>query len=387
MTLFDITLQGIRKQKIKKVFLVLAIAASLLTILMLVSYTNSQKTEIEDQFDQYGANIVITPKTDSLSLSYGGVNLNGIVTRIEEIRISQLELLKTIPNAENIRSVSPKLIGIGDISNKGSNTDILFIGVNFEAEREIKLWWELNGKFPEVPDEIIAGSEAALKLGLKPGDTVTIKDYNFIVSGILNETGSQDDHAVFADLTRTQKVLGREGGVSLVEVSALCRDCPIDDIVHQIEGVMPDAEVKAISQVMTQKMILIDQFSQFIFAVCLVLAVMCALLVFMTISASVSERKKEIGIYRAIGFGKLSIIQIIITETVILAAAGCILAIALSPAALSLIKVLAGSGNMLLDPLLIISSAAGAVGVSILAGFFPALRASAIDPVSAINSL
>jgi len=49
------------------------------------------------------------------------------------------------------------------------------------------------------------------------------------VSGLLAQTGSQDDQLLFATLSTAQTVLGKPDQVSMVEVAALCNACPLVD--------------------------------------------------------------------------------------------------------------------------------------------------------------
>ncbi|NIV36659.1 MAG: ABC transporter permease, partial [Anaerolineae bacterium] len=68
---------------------------------------------------------------------------------------------------------------------------------------------------------------------LKPGDPVEINGRVFRVAGVLAENGSQDDDILFIDLTAAQQVMNKPGSVSLVEVAALCTECPVEEMVEQ----------------------------------------------------------------------------------------------------------------------------------------------------------
>ncbi len=60
--------------------------------------------QIGEEVEKYGPNIVITPETQSINVPYGNVMIGKSTFRQEE-----LEKLTSIPNAKNIRIVSPKL--------------------------------------------------------------------------------------------------------------------------------------------------------------------------------------------------------------------------------------------------------------------------------------
>ena len=225
MNLFDITMHSLRRQKGKKLFLLIAMLLSLSTMLILFSFVQSQELQLERQFDQYGANIIITPKTDDLSLTYGGVSLTGIVTNLKEIKKSEVAGIYLIENKENIRAVSPKLIGVGMITTPTMEKDALLVGVDFEEEGKIKAWWNVDGAYPDGPKQALLGATAAEKLNLSIGDDFFLQGDSLRVAGILNTTGSQDDSSIMLDIGYVGEVLGKPGKISLIEVSALCSDC------------------------------------------------------------------------------------------------------------------------------------------------------------------
>ena len=72
MTLKDIALIGLGRQKGKKAFVLIAMTLGCATVIILFTFIDTQKRTIESQFDEYGANIIVLPKADTLGLSYGG---------------------------------------------------------------------------------------------------------------------------------------------------------------------------------------------------------------------------------------------------------------------------------------------------------------------------
>ena len=388
MNLFDITLHSLRRQKGKKLFLVAAMIVSLCAALVLFTVIENQARDLASQFDEYGANIVITPKTDDLSLSYGGINLSGIITNIQEIQSDQVREIYSIPNRQNIRAVSPKLIGIGPVRTATLERDVLLVGIDFEEEKKIKAWWEVTGSFPETENEALLGATAAEKMGLAVGDTLYIRDKPLRVAGVLNSTGSQDDAAVLLSITFVEELLGKRGSVSLVEVSALCSDCPIEAIVAQISDLMPNAEVRAIRQVMEQRMQIVRQFSRFAVLLFFVLTFLCGLFIFATMAGSVTERKKEIGVLRAIGFSKIHIFQVVLIEALLLAGAAGTVGTGISVLFMRLfLPMFSEIDRIFFDPSLIILCFAGLLFLAVASAIGPAVRASRFDPVAAITSL
>jgi putative ABC transport system permease protein len=389
MNIISIINSSIKRQKGKKLFLLIAMVLGYTTILSLFFYVESQRREIEGQFDEYGANIIITPKSESLSLTYGGVNISGIVTDIDELNIDEIQRIWTIPNNKNLRAVSPKLIGVEQVSWGDRKESVILVGVDPSEESKIKSWWDVSGEFPMETGQVMPGSEAALKLGLKIGDTLEINNTRMKVSGILKSTGSQDDNALIAPLANVENIFGKKGKISIVEVSALCSDCPIDDLVTQISGVMPNAQVRAIRQVMEQRMIIVEKIERLAFTISIILISLCGLLIFSTVSGSITERRKEIGIFRAIGFSSGYIMRIILGEYLFLGFIAGLIGIGTTLVfVLLLLPRFPGIGAITMYPDFRVFAVgmAALIILGLTASFLPAKRAAGIDPVQTMNS-
>ena len=391
MKLRDVAVIGLMRQKGKKAFVILAMALGCATVVSLFSFVDTQRRTIERQFDEYGANIVVLPKSDSLGLSYGGINLSGVVANLEEIHLTDIDKIWDIPNRDNIRAVSPKLLGAVEVKNRRDLlSQVLMVGVFFEEELRIKSWWEIIGTTPDEPDEVIIGSDVKTQLGVAPGDILRVNGSEMKISGILKPTGGQDDGIIFADYGMVSSFLGKKGVVSMAEVSALCSDCPIETITTQINSVLPNANIKEVRQVMQQKMQTVHQFENFALTVTIVIAVIGAVLVFASMMGAVSERKQEIGVFRAVGYSRAHIITIILTEAMILSAvAGLVGSIGGFEVARGVLPALLSTSiqSVVVSPVLIGVIVPGVVLVGMLATFYPAFKAARIDPAIAINSL
>ena len=86
------------------------------------------------------------------------------------------------------------------------------------------------------------GAETARILGRKRGTEIDLNGRTYAISGVLQSTGSQDDMLIFTSLGEAQSILGQPGRISMAEVAALCHNCPIQDMVQQINAVMPERQ-------------------------------------------------------------------------------------------------------------------------------------------------
>jgi putative ABC transport system permease protein len=356
------------------------------TVVTLISITRMMNEDISNKLDEFGANILVIPRSDDLSLSYGSLNIGGVSVDTQTLKDSDIPKIRQIEVRENISTISPKLIGVVEIEGR----KILLTGVLFQEEIRLKKWWKVHGAIPKSRDEVLLGNEVAVRLFKSTGDNLAINGKTVRIAGILDETGSQDDFLIFGDLTSVQEVLKKPGALSLIEVSAFCISCPIEEIVSQISKVLPHAKVTAIKQTLQTKMEALDHFKKFSVGISIIVLLIGGLIVFTNTMASVNERKREIGIFRAIGFRKSHIIRIIFLEAFVVGliggATGYLLGLGVSHLLGPIITGIKG-GGIVVDPVLAVGVVFLSVTMGILSSIYPAIHASKMDPTAALRSL
>jgi putative ABC transport system permease protein len=385
MQLHDIAWGSVRRRKGRVAFVLAAVVLGIGTIVGLVSLTRAMQTEVSDELDKFGANIIVTPRSQLLDLAYGGVLLGGVAVDEEHLRLEDAALIRTIPNRRNISAVSPKLVGTTVVGP----ARVVIVGTRFGQEAGIKTWWQIEGRLPQSADEALAGSDVLAALGVERGGAIGLDGTRVRVVGSIAPTGSIDDRSIFVDLAVAQRVLKRPGAISLIEVSALCRGCPIDDIVAQIGAVLPHAKVAPIRQAVAAREQSVRHLTQFAYAISGLLLAVGMLLVMTTTMASVTERTHEIGILRAVGFRRSHVVRVILLETTLVTAVGGLLGWALGVGAARVLGPLVADlstpigADALLATVAILSSAL----IGVAGGAYPALRAAQLDPAIALRQI
>jgi len=383
--LHNISFNNLKRRKGKMIFLVLGLFIGIATIVTLLSITESMSRDIEDRLDQFGANIVMVPRSDNLTLSYGGITMGGVNYQTVEFDEERIPDIRSIEYNKNLGIVAPKVLGAARVNGK----DVLLMGVDFETELQLKNWWQFEGTPPSAPNELLIGSQTASTFNLSIGEPLTIGDSDFIITAILKPTGASEDGIIIGDLHAFQTILGKEGKVSMVEIAAFCRDCPITEMVLQIGEKFPEAKVTALRQAVMSKMQSIDMFRTFSYGIAVLVIFIGSLLVFVTMMGSVNERTREIGIFRAIGFRRGHVMQIILLEAMVVGLVGGMLGFlggnGIAWAALPLVVkkgTFAGMNYSLGGAALLLS-----VALSLIASLYPAQKASTLDPSEALRAL
>jgi putative ABC transport system permease protein len=385
MNLRSIAIKNMLRRKGKTAFVLIGLVIGVATVVAMVSYVDVMTAEINEKLEKYGANILIVPQTDNLTLSYGGITLGGVSFEMQEIQQAALAKIQTIKNAANVAAVGPMVLGGVDVGNRRA----MLAGVDFTSSKVLKPWWRAKGAFPEK-GQIILGSEVARVLDASPGETLVMSGQSIPIAGILHPTGSQDDQLIFTGLTTAQAILGKPDTVSMVEVAALCNACPITEMVRQISEVLPMAKVMAIQQVVNGRMETLAQLRSFSFGVSAVVILIGGMVVLVTLMGSVRERKQEIGIFRAIGFRKKHVMRIIFTEAGVISFVAGIIGYGLGITALSGGFQLLGDGHFrwpALDLVMAVNAVIGAVAIGLIVSIYPAIMAARLDPNDALKAL
>ena len=319
----------------------------------------------------------------------------------------------------DIEAITPIFIGIAE--KQGYSLDggpaassfTILSGVDLDTFLGMKPWLKLKtgpgfdgGRWfsPAATNEIVMGYEVAEYEQRKVGDTfyasvvpngkVEPELHAFTVAGVLERTGSQDDGTVFLPLAAAQRMFGREGeltiiGIKLREFNGIR--------MREFEGrwmSIPEVQVVSLEQVKGALVSLVGTAQTMVAAVALIAVLVAVIGVINSILMSVHERTGEIGVLKAVGAGRAQIFRLVWLETLLVSLAGAVpgsvlaaVAARLTDAALrGLLNIGVTQPLVRITPGLLGWAILGAVALGLVAGIWPAARASALRPVEAIRS-
>ncbi|MDR2826423.1 MAG: FtsX-like permease family protein [Deltaproteobacteria bacterium] len=343
----------------------------------------------EKKLIAYGANILVFPHRETLKVSYGGYTLGDVTLKEQSLRLAEtMTAIDGIQLRANLAVIAPKLLSTVEIN--GQNVGL--VGVIWDEESAIKTYWEVRGELPQA-DGVLIGAVASSRLNLEPGDRVNIKGAELPISGVLEETGSDDDNVIFLPLALMQALTGRVGEADFLEVAALCSGCPIEDIVEELRTALPGQDVQALRQVAESRMYAVHFAQNLTFYISLLILITACATVFMAMLSAVNERRKEIGIMRSVGFSRMNIFCLFSMEAllvgVLAGALGSLLGHQLAAYVLQTLHLAEplSDAPMFTESfsLLTLFLTAAFVGMlAVLAAFFPAWKASRVEPTEAL---
>lgn len=388
MSIITIPLRNLRRKPLRTAMMVLVFAAGVAAVTALAHLSTRVGESLEAKMTAFGANILITPKRESLHVGYGGMQLGDVSYDVKYLdEKASVAAIRGIHHKDRIAAVAPKFALLTRVNGKAVGV----IGVDFAQERLIKSYWGADGRMPEAAGEILAGSAAAAALGLAPGSVVDVENASFTVSGVLFPTGSEDDNVLFASLSALQAAAGKPGAVHFIEVAALCAGCPIEEITAQLEQALPGAQITAMQQVVKQRMMTVEFVRTLAVAVSGVILLTACVMIGLSVFSAVNERIHEIGLLRALGFSKGRVFAVFSLEAVcvgLLAGAlgyvGGVLASGRLAGLLDLGGQVPAAG---LDPAHLAVALLGVPLLAALAALPPALKAARVEPSQALVML
>jgi len=315
--LFHVVLSALAHRKGRTILLlaVLAMASSLATALGIVS--SSMGKRVAEEVRKYGANLVIIPESARIDIGSGGLNF-GVVSEPAYLqqRVVEEALVKSGLNAE----VSFHLRGALHMKD----ADVMVEGVNFSDIRRLFPWWQLKGNWPAAGETVI-GNDLATRLKLKPGDTLELvgkaQTVRLRVSGIVS-SGGEEDGLLFLALPELQQALGLDGQLTLVRLMVTAGDDSLKKSAATLQLLLPSAKVNEVRQTARTSEGLLAKVKLLMLLVTAVVLVSAGSSVAGTMSTTVLERGKEIGLMKAMGGTRWEVMLIFCGEAAMLGLLG-----------------------------------------------------------------
>lgn len=304
-----------RKGRTVLLLAVLAMAASLATALATVS--GSMDRRIAEEVRKYGANLVILPESSRLDIGSGGLNFGSIA---EPAYLQQRDIEAALARSGQKIDRSLHLKGVLPCGGSSVSAE----GVIFSDIRRLFPWWQVNGTWPGS-GELLAGVDLARRLKLVPGGDIDLGDggrpLRLRIAGIVT-TGGEEDQLLFLPLHELQRITGHDGQLSLVRLLAPVGSGSLQTTAAKLQGLLPGAKVVEVRQTARTSEGLLVKVKLLMAMVTAVVLISAGSSVTGTMSTTILERSKEIGLMKAMGGSAGEVMLIFCGEALVLGLAG-----------------------------------------------------------------
>jgi putative ABC transport system permease protein len=399
-TIIRVALNALGRNKMRSILTMLGIIIGVGAVIAMVSIGQGAQYTIQQQIASAGSNMLIVMPG---SFNQGGFRSGAGTTStlsVEDYQAIQRECPAVRLASPTVRANASVVYG-----NQNWSTSIQGVNTNFPA---IRLWEIESGSFFTEQEESSAQRVCVLGkavvdnlfAGLDPiGQEIRIKNAPWRVVGVLKSKGQtgmgQDqDDTIMAPYTTVQKKIVGITFIHNITVSAVSQAATstaqdqITELLKQRHRIAasdePDFTVRNLSDIAelanssNQVMTLLLASIAFVSLVVGGIGVMNIMLV------SVTERTREIGIRLAVGATGGDIQFQFLTEAFVLAVLGGLLGIAAGIITSHVISDSLGWPTLVSTTAIAMAfSFAGAIGIG--AGWYPALKASRLDPIEALR--
>jgi putative ABC transport system permease protein len=289
---------------------------------------------------------------------------------------------------EGVADVAPSLIDtvsfedknlVSVLTNGWEGGSRLFKGVRVLEGRELR---------PDDGRVAMLGRVLRINLGKSVGDEIAIAGETFRVVGIFESDSLFENGGLIIPLAELQRMMGRQGQVSGFVVAAKSSEPgEISRLARRIEQRI--AGVAAVpARDFVQSDIQIRLTKTMAWATTAVALILGSIGLLNTMVMAVFERTGEVGLLRALGWRRPRILALILGEALVLGLLGSVVGTALAYGgvrALILNPTSQGFIDPNLSPAVIGIGLAMGLGLSLLGGLYPALRAASLDPTEALR--
>jgi putative ABC transport system permease protein len=253
-----------------------------------------------------------------------------------------------------------------------------FVGENFEM---------YQGRNMDEGESGVAvlGKAAADKYNIQVGDTWTVKNEDFEVVGILDTTSiSEIDSSILVPIQDLQNALNKDTYYSIYVIPDDIRDT--EKVVTEINDASDNLQALSSADLAKQASQIVDQIRFFTIGIGAIAAFVGGLGVMNTMIMAVVERRKEIGVMKAIGATNGMVLRQILMESAIMSVIGGVGGILIGVAAAIGLGVISnGSIQGYVTPALALEGLAFAIFLGVIGGLYPARQAAKLDPVEALR--
>ena len=384
--------KNLKRRRVRTVLTVLGVGIAVAVLVSLLGFNRGYEYSLTRDMEKMGYQVLVTakgcPYEAATMMLQGGGGLRYIGEKI----------FSRIAGNPLVDKITPQLIEVVHDPDLAEGSGFrYFLGIEPASFQELRPWIRFRSGgwvSGEDTDEGILGYEAAELEQRHVGDKVFIPGKNKILSvaGIFERMGTQDDGIMFLSLKTLQRIFNREGkltgmGIRLKDVDKYLE---FEEELYKV----PEIQVISMSQVKGVILNLIGRARLLVMSISFIAVFVAVIGVINAILMSVFERTQEIGVMKAVGASRFQVFKLIWLEAIFICmaggVAGTVIAILTSRVVGFLARKIlpyAPSGNLvMISPDLILFCFAGTIIMGMLAGIYPALRASGKRPIEAIKT-
>lgn len=304
--------QLVRAGRGRLVLALIAVTSGAAVCSALLGLDLDAQRKLTREFRAFGANVVVSPPGSSDETTLDG---GDVMARIDAARTPA------------VVAAAPFLYVVGDTSS-GS---VIVAGTWLDEIARMDSWWTLDGQWIASRDDVarcLVGRAAARQLGLAAGSELDLRSgarsVSLTVAGVVNAGGTEDNQ-IFVNLPVAQNLAGLPGRIGLVELDVTGSPEQLDSFTANLSAALPALEVRPVRQLTEAEGQLLGRIHGLLFWTVALILILTALCVLAAMAALAVERRRDVGLMKAIGGPVSRVVRLFLAEAGSLGLAGGVL--------------------------------------------------------------
>lgn len=399
--LFKVAMNALRRNKMRSFLTMLGIIIGVASVITMLAIGQGSKKSIEDQISSMGSNMLfVMPGT----MRMGGVQQGSASS--QRLTVADMNAIKT--GCDAIIAVSPEVRSSGQAVYGSSNWPTTIYGGN-EEYLEIRSWSIVSGR--NITDSEAKGSAKVCLIGrtvadelfgegIDPtGETIRFKNIPFKIIGVLKEKGQnsfgQDqDDVLIAPYTTVQKRILAQTHIQSIQMSARSAEESslaqeqVTEVLRQThklrENEDNDFTIRSQEELATTMTSVTDILTILLGAIAGISLLVGGIGIMNIMYVSVTERTREIGLRMSLGGRGADILMQFLFESILLSVFGGLIGILLGLVASRVVAALTSWPITVMMGSVILSFVV-CTAIGVFFGWYPARKASELDPIEALR--
>ncbi|HEY4100607.1 MAG TPA: ABC transporter permease [Gemmatimonadales bacterium] len=390
---------SIRANKLRAALTMLGVIIGVAAVITVVAMGSGAQKAVQDRINALGANLVtINP---GMGRGVGGVASADRAA----MHVADADSLRT--EATTLDAVVPELSRNQQVVylNNNINTSIVGTTANYVSAHNYTITYGRN--FTDGDDAsrqryAVVGSDVPKLLNANPaavvGQSIAIRQIPFEIIGVLSSKGSQgfqnpDEQILIPLSTARFRVFGNDllRSISVIVNTKVPLERGMVDIErilrkqHKIRpGQDDNFQIRSPKDILATQQQTAETFSTLLLSIAAVSLLVGGIGIMNIMLVSVTERTKEIGIRKALGATRFTIMAQFLVEALVLCVSGGTLGIIIGVGASIFVSKQYGTTTVI-SPVAIASSFVFSGLVGLFFGLWPARRAASLDPIAALR--
>ena len=245
-------------------------------------------------------------------------------------------LYKRVPDSDGLvkklresgLKASARLLGAGLAASKDNSSGAMLIGLDPATDRAVSEVYSSVTKgtwlSADKPEHVVLGRYLAKTLEVQPGGEVVLLSQAadgsqanaiYTVAGVLGEVGGGVDQAGIFLLDRTfRELMAVEDGAHRILVAPVDGMTP-QQIAEQVAAIAPKQDVKTWQELKPTMAQMVQSAEAAVSIMFLIVYVVIGILLLNTMLMAVFERIRELGVMKALGYGPVAVMKLIVYES------------------------------------------------------------------------